>query len=157
LIIEDWIASLVSALLSFASVRSTVEGNGVFVFSLNHRFVVTLSCVDLVGIGLWAFIFGFIIWIYSNMAGISMSHRKYAFLGALGFVVFFFANILRMFVEIYYVSSAGPSFQSYFMQWQAFEEQVGMGIMLATFSVLLLSFHFTLTKLKPRLVQVQAR
>lgn len=140
--IASWIASLVSALLAFANVHSVVEGDRLQVLALNHRFIVTLSCVDLIGIGLWAFIFGFVVWVYVNMNGISFSYRKYAFLSIVGFVTFFSANILRMFVEIYYVSSVGSSFASYLSQWQAFEEQVGLGIMFAVLFVLLLSFHF---------------
>lgn len=141
--IESWIASLVSALLSLANVHSVVEGDGVYVFSLNHRFVVTLTCLDIVGIGLWTFIFGFVVWMYVNTAGASFSVRRYALVGLLSFPTFFFANVLRMFVEIYYVSGVGSSFAGYLVQWQTFEEQMGIGIMFATFTVLLLSFHLT--------------
>ena len=141
--VESWIASLVSALLSLANVQSVVEGDGIYVFSLDHRFVVTLTCLDIVGIGLWTFIFGFVVWIYVSMVGVTFSVRKYALLSILSFPVFFLANILRMFVEIYYVSGVGPSFAGYLGHWQAFEEQMGLGIMFATFAILLLSFHLT--------------
>lgn len=140
--IESWIASFVCALLSSANVRSVAEGDGIYVSSVNHRFIVTLSCTDFVGIALWTFIFGFIVWVYVSMAGVSFSARKYALLSLATFPVFFFANILRMFVEIYYVTGVGASFASYIAQWQAFEEQIGIGIMFATFTILLLSFHF---------------
>jgi len=66
----------------------------------------------------------------------------------LGFAIFFSANVFRMFIEIYYVANVGPSYLSYLTQWQAFEEQVGIGIMFATFSALLLGFHLISEKLK---------
>jgi len=142
LIIENWIASLVSFLLSLAGVSSLAEDSMIYVPTLDHRFVVTLSCVDLIGICLWSSIFVFIVWVYASLGGISLSRCKYAFVSILGFAIFFFANILRMFLEIFYVSNIGVSYVSYFAQWQAFEEQVGMGIMFATFATLLLGFHF---------------
>jgi len=148
LVIESWIASLLSVLLSFAGVSCVVEGSAIYVFSLDHRFVVTLSCVDLLGIGLWTFMFVFVVWVYSNLGGVHMSRRKYAVFSVLGFAIFFFANIFRMFIEIFYVSNAGASYVTYLVQWQAFEEQVGMGIMFATFTALLLGFHFALRNQK---------
>jgi len=148
LVIESWIASLLSVLLSFVGVSSVAEGSVVYVPSLDHRFVVTLSCVDVVGICLWAFMFVFVVWVYSNLEGIPLSHRKYTVLGILGFTIFFFANIFRMFIEIFYVANVGASYVSYLAQWQAFEEQVGIGIMFATFTASLLSFHFVLRKTK---------
>jgi hypothetical protein len=143
LFIEDWIASLISALLSFFGVSSVSEGSVIQVPSLDHRFAVTFSCVDLVGICMWSSIFVFVVWVYANLNGISLSRRKYAFFSMLGFALFFFANIFRMFLEIYYVSNVGASYTSYFAQWQAFEEQVGIGIMFATFSILVLGLHLT--------------
>jgi uncharacterized integral membrane protein len=148
LIIENWVASLVSLLLSLVGVSSVVDGSVIYVSSLDHRFVVTLSCVDLIGICLWSSIFVFVVWVYANLRGISLSRRRYAFFSILGFTIFFFANILRMFLEIFYVSNVGASYVSYFVQWQAFEEQVGMGIMFATFATLLLSFHFVFNRQK---------
>jgi len=148
LVIESWIASLLSVLLSFVGVSSTAGGSVIYVPSLDHRFVVTLSCVDVVGICLWAFMFVFVVWVYSNLEGIPVSHRKYAVFGMLGFTIFFFANIFRMFIEIFYVANVGAGYVSYLVQWQAFEEQVGMGIMFATFTALLLSFHFILRETK---------
>jgi len=90
LIIENWIASLVSFLLSLAGVSSLAEGSVIYVSSLDHRFVVTLSCVDLVGICLWSSIFVFVVWVYVNLEGIPLSRRKYAFFSILGFAIFFF-------------------------------------------------------------------
>jgi hypothetical protein len=149
LIVESWIASLLSVLLSLAGVSCVVDGAVVYVPSLDHRFVVTLSCVDLVGIGLWAFMFVFVLWVYSNLWGTYVSRRKYVVFSMLGFAIFFFANVFRMFVEIFYVSNVGVSYVGYFTQWQAFEEQVGMGIMFATFATLLLGFHFAFRMRKP--------
>jgi hypothetical protein len=149
MVFENWIASLISMLLSLAGVSSNVQDSVIYVPSLDHRFVVTLSCVDLVGISLWASMFVFVVWVYVSLNGITVSRRRYALYGALGFVIFFCANILRMFVEILYVSSAGASFAGYLVQWQAFEEQVGMGIMFATLTALLVSFHFMSRKKLP--------
>lgn len=141
LVVEIWVASLISFLLSLAGVPCVTEGSVIYVPSLDYRFVVTLSCVDLVGIGLWAFIFVFVVWAYANLNNIHVSRNKYAVLSVIGFGIFFFANIFRMFIEIFYVANVGASYLSYLMQWQAFEEQVGMGIMLVTLTFLLLSFH----------------
>jgi len=156
LIIENWIASLVSFLLSLAGVSSLAEGSVIYVSSLDHRFVVTLSCVDLVGICLWSSIFVFVVWVYVNLEGIPLSRRKYAFFSILGFAIFFFVNILRMFLEIFYVSNVGASYVSYFVQWQAFEEQVGIGVMFATFATLLLGFHFVFKRQKLHGVMVKS-
>lgn len=149
MVFENWIASLISMLLSLAGVSSSVQDSVIYVPSLDHRFVVTLSCVDFVGISLWASMFVFVVWVYVSLNGITVSRRRYALYGALGFVIFFSANILRMFVEILYVSSAGASFAGYLVQWQAFEEQVGMGIMFATLAALLVGFHFMSRKKLP--------
>jgi len=143
MIFENWIASSVSMLLSLTGVSSSVQDSVIYVPSLDHRFIVTFSCMDLVGISLWASMFVFVVWVYSSLNGITISRRRYALYGTLGFVIFFSANILRMFVEIFYVSSTGAGFVGYLMQWQAFEEQVGVGLMFATLATMLVSFHFS--------------
>lgn len=148
MIIESTVSSLLSVLLSFVGVSSVAEGSIIYVPSLDHRFVVTLSCVDIVGISLWAFMFVFVVWVYSNLSNVPISHRKYVTLSVSAFTVFFFANVFRMFIEIFYVANVGGSYLSYLMHWQAFEQQVGMGIMLATFTVSLLIFHLFLGKTK---------
>ena len=147
---------MISLLLSFVGVTSVAEGSVIYVPSLDHRFLVTLSCVDFVGICLWASIFVFVVWVYANLGGISLSRRKYAFFSLLGFAIFFIANIFRMFLEIFYVSNVGASYVGYLVQWQAFEEQVGMGIMFATFATLLLSFHFVFKRQKLHGVMVKS-
>ena len=146
MIIESWIASLLSVLLSSVGVSSVAEGSKIYVPSLDHRFVVTLSCVDLVGISLWAFIFVFVVWVYVNLEGRPMTRRRYAVFSVTGFVAFFFTNVLRMFFEIFYLSSVGTGYVSYLSQWQAFEEQVGIGFMFATFFILLFSSYMMLRK-----------
>lgn len=140
---------MLSVLLSFAGVScAVVEGSAIYVPSLDQKFVVTLSCVDLIGIGLWAFIFVFVVWAYASLNNTSISRRKYVLIGVLGYTIFFFANIFRMFIEIFYVANVGASYVSYILQWQAFEEQVGIGIMLTTFTTLLLGFHFMFRRQK---------
>lgn len=146
MIIESSISSLLSVLLSFVGVPSVTEGSAIYVPSLGHRFVVTLSCVDIVGISLWTFMFVFAVWAYSSFSEVPISRRKYTALSVSAFTIFFFANISRMFVEIFYVANVGASYVSYLAHWQAFEEQVGMGIMLTTFAVSLLVVHFFLGK-----------
>lgn len=146
MILESWIASFISLLLSFAGVSSVAGGSVIYVPSLDHRFVVTLSCVDIVGICLWAFIFVFVVWVYVNVEGRTVSRRRYAALSVVGFVAFFFTNILRMFFEIFYVSSVGAGYVSYLLQWQAFEEQVGIGFMFATFFILLFGSYLVLRR-----------
>jgi len=155
-VIENWIASFVSFLLSVVGVSSVTEGTIIYVPSLDHRFVVTLSCVDLVGVSLWGFMYVFLVWVYINLEGRPMTRRKYGALGVVGFVAFFLANILRMFVEIFYLSSMGAGYVNILSQWQAFEEQVGIGLMFATFSILLLGSYGMLRKL-PRITPVDLR
>jgi len=138
--IENWIAWVVSLLLSLAGVSCSVKGAVIHVASLNRNFVVTLSCVDIVGICLWTFISTFAVWVYVNLKNICLSKLGYVLFGSISFTFFFFANIFRMFVEILYVVNTA-NYMSYFLQWQAFEEQVGVGIMFATFGALFLSFH----------------
>jgi len=139
--IESWIATFVSFLLSLVGTHTSVNGPYIYVPSINHQFVVTQSCTDFVGISLWGFTLVFLIWIYSNIAGFTMSRRSYALMSGLGFSVFFVANILRMFTEILYVSNGGTAFVSNLLQWSAFEQEVSIGIMLATLTIMLLGFH----------------
>ncbi len=139
--IENWIASVVSFLLSLGQVSSVVEGAVIYVPSLDHSFVVTLSCVDLVGISLWAFIFVFVVWVYVNLEERPMTRRRYATFGVAGFVAFFFTNIFRMFFEIFYLSLGGVNYVSYLSHWKAFEQQIEIGFMFATFFILLFSSY----------------
>lgn len=146
MIIESWIASFLSLLLSLAGVSSVAEGSVIYVPSFDQGFVVTLSCVDLVGICAWSFIFVFVVWVYVNLEGRTSTRRTYIAFSVVGFVAFFFTNILRMFFEIFYLSSVGAAYGSYLSQWQAFEEQVGMGFMFATFFVLLFGSYIILRR-----------
>lgn len=137
-LIESLIAMIVSFLLSLVGIRSSVNGPSIYVPSIDHQFVVTLSCTDLVGIGLWGFIYVFVIWMYVNVSGRAMTRGKYAAFGIVGFAAFFVTNVLRMFFEIFYVSSQGAEYlASYVSQWQAFEEQVGIGLMFTTLLILM--------------------
>lgn len=139
MILEGFIALIVSMLLSTAGVPAMVNGDIIYVPSLNHKFIVTLSCADLTGVLLQAFIYGFVVWVYVAVNGRSLRRRTYLILGFTGFVAFFFANMLRMFTEIYLLARVyAPVYQHYFLTWQAFEEQVGIAVMLATLLVLLL-------------------
>ena len=152
--VENLIAQLLSILLSLVGVSCTVDGDVLYVPSLNHRFVVTLSCVDLVSISLWAFISVFALWVYANLNNINISRRKCVSASILSFIVFFIANIFRMFIEIFYVANVGASYTSYLLHWQAFEEQVGIGIMFTTFTILFAGFYFTLRRQKPHVMVV---
>ncbi len=152
-VIESLIASVVSFLLSLGRVSSVVKGAVVYVPSLDHSFVVTLSCVDLVGISLWAFIFVFVVWVYVNLEERPMTRRRYAVFGVIGFLAFFLTNILRMFFEIFYLSLVGATYVNYLSQWQAFEEQVQIGFMFATFFVLLFGSYMILRRM-PKIMPV---
>lgn len=58
-------------------------------------------------------------------------------LGLMGFIAFFFVNVLRMFTEIYLLAKVyGPVYTYYLLNWQSFEEQIGIGMMFATLLVL---------------------
>lgn len=144
--VEGLIAIVVSVLLSVFGVRSIVEGPTIFVPSIDHRFIVTLSCVDLVGVGLWTFIYVFIVWVYCSLEQRPLTRRKLAVFSVVGFLAFFLMNILRMFLEILYVSHVGTSFVLYPSQWQAFEEQVGTGLMFATFFTLVFVSYMKLRR-----------
>ncbi len=139
MVIEGFIASIVSILLSTAGVSARANGDIIYVPSLGHKFIVTLSCVDLIGVLLQAFIYGFVVWVYVVANDRSLRRRTYLILGVTGFVAFFFANMLRMFMEIYLLARVyAPVYQHYLLTWQAFEEQVGIAVMFATLLVLLL-------------------
>lgn len=144
MIVERFIASIVSILLSIAGVSATAFGDTVYVPSLDHRFVVVLSCTDWVGVFLWVFIYVFVVWVYIELNGRSMKRRSYSLLGFIGSIAFFSTNILRIFTEIFLVATVYSSvYQHYILSWEAFEEQVGMGLMFATFLILfLLSYVF---------------
>lgn len=147
MIVEGFIASIVSMLLSTAGVSATANGDIIYVPSLDHKFIVTLSCADLMGVLLQAFIYGFVVWIYVVANGRSLRRRTYLILGFTGFVAFFLANMLRMFTEIYLLAKVyGPVYQHYLLTWQAFEEQVGIAVMFATLLVLLLPSYLFLKR-----------
>ena len=135
--VESFVASIVSALLSVTGVSATSEGCIIYLPSLNHRFVVTLSCMDLAGISLVTFMYTFLTWAYITLNGRSLRRRTYLILGLMGFIAFFFVNVLRMFTEIYLLAKVyGPVYTYYLLNWQSFEEQIGIGMMFATLLVL---------------------
>jgi len=135
--VENFIAFIVSALLSIAGVSAKAEGCIIYVPSLNQRFIVALSCVNWVGIFLAAFIYTFFTWVYFSAKGRSLSWRTYLVLGFVGSIVFFFVNILRIFTEIYLLAKVyGSVYVYYLFNWQSFEEQIGISVMLATLLVL---------------------
>jgi hypothetical protein len=144
--VENFIAFIVSALLSVTGVSAKAEGCIIYVPSLNQRFIVALSCVNWIGMFLAAFIYTFVTWIYFSFNGRPLSRRTHLILGLAGFAVFFFANILRIFTEIYLlVRVYGSVYTYYLFNWQSFEEQMGIGVMFTT--LLVLSFSsWTLLK-----------
>jgi len=140
--IESIVALIVSALLSMAGVSATADGSFIYMPSLDHKFIVTLSCVDWAGILLQASMYVFVMWVYLAANGRSMRCRTYLILGLIGFVAFFLTNILRMFTELYLLGRVYSSvYQYYLVNWQAFEQQIGLGLMFGTLSILsLLSY-----------------
>ena len=146
------VASVVSSLLSIFGLSAVADGWFIYVPSLNHSFIVTLSCLDWVGIILQASMYTFVMWVYVTANRYSVSNRTYLVMGFTGFVAFFFSNILRMFTEIFLLGKVyGSVYQHYLLNWQAFEEQVGLGLMLSTlFALSLISYLF----LKRRLSKI---
>jgi len=137
MVIENFVAFIVSALLSITGVSARAEGCIIYVPSLNQRFIVALSCVNWIGVFLAAFIYAFFTWVYFSVNGRSLRWRTYLVLGLVGFIVFFFVNILRIFTEIcLLVKVYGSVYTYYIFNWQSFEEQIGIGMMFATLLVL---------------------
>jgi hypothetical protein len=135
--IENFIALVVSTLLSIAGLSTKTEGSFILVPSLNHKFIVTLSCADFVGIALQTFMYVFIVWGYVTANRYSVKRKTYLTMGLVGFSAFFFVNILRIFTEIYLVGRVYSSvYLQYIQNWQSFEAQIGMGLMFATISIL---------------------
>ena len=156
MIVETVIAFIVSSLLSFTGLSAKADGCFIYVPSLNHKFIVTLTCVDWLGILLQASMYMFIMWVYFTANGYLIRRRTYFVLGITGFVAFFCANIGRMFTEIFLVVNVYYSvYQQYLIHWQAFEEQIGLGMMVSTLLILsLLSYslfkrRFKEASLKP--------
>ena len=149
-IVENFIALFVSRLLSFTGLAATSHSCFIYVPSLNHTFIVTLSCVDWVGILLQAFIYTFVMWIYVSVSGSFFKIRNYFTLLFTGFIVFFLSNILRMFAEIYLLGKVYSSvYHYYLLNWGAFEEQIGLILMFVTLSSLsLLSYLFIKNRTK---------
>jgi len=137
MVIENFIAFIVSALLSIVGVSAKAEGCIINVSSLNQRFIVALSCVNWAGMSLAAFIYTVVTWVYFSVNDRHLRWRTYLILGLAGFTVFFFVNILRIFMEIYLlVKVYGSVYVYYLFNWQSFEEQIGIGVMFATLLVL---------------------
>ncbi len=144
---ESFIAMIVSAFLSASGLPVTANGNIIYVASLDHTFIVTLSCTQWVGIFLETFTYLLVVWVYISAKGIVTGRRTYVALGIAGFVGFFFANIMRMFLEIYLLAKVySPAYQVYLLNWQAFEEQIGISLMFAMFFTLLLSSYTLLRR-----------
>jgi len=123
MIVEKSVALIVSSLLSIAGLSATVDGCYISVPSLNHTFIVTLSCIDWLGILLQSFMYTFIMWVYVAANGRSFKHRTYLILGLVGFIVFFFTNILRISMEIYLVGGVYDSVYQYYLfsiYWELF-------------------------------------
>jgi len=143
MIVEKSVALIVSTLLSITGLSATVDGCFINVPSLNHTFIVTLSCIDWLGILLQSFMYTFVMWVYVTANSRFMRHRTYLILGLTGFVAFFFTNILRMFTEIFLIGKVYNSYsQHYLLNWQAFEVQVGLGLMFTTLFILSILSHF---------------
>jgi len=144
MIVENFVASIVSNLLSIAGLSAIANGCFIRVPFLNHTFVVTLSCIDLVGIFIQTSMYIFVVWVYVAANGFSIKPRTYSVLGLIGFIAFFSSNILRMFTEIFLLGKVYVStHQYYLLHWQAFEEQIGLGLMFVTLSILsILSYLF---------------
>ena len=142
MMVEKIVALIVSALLSTAGLSATANGCFIYVPSLNHTFIVTLSCIDWLGILLQTFMYIFVMWVYVVAKGYLMRRRTYLLLGFTGFAAFFFTNVLRMFTEIYLLGKVYKTvYQYYLLNWRAFEEQIGLGLMFATLLILsLLSY-----------------
>jgi len=137
MIVESFVAYIVSALLSITGVSAKAEGCIIYLPSFNQRFVVSFSCMDWAGVFLLAFMYTFVSWVYLTVNGRSLRRRTYVILGLLGSIAFFFANVLRMFTEIYLLAKVyGPLHVYYLFNWQSFEEQIGISMMLATLLVL---------------------
>jgi len=135
--VENFIAFIVSALLSITGVSAKAEGCIIYVPSLNQRFIVALSCTNWAGIFLAVFMYAFLTWVYFSVNSRHLRCRTYLVLGLVGFIVFFFVNILRIFTEIYLlVKVYGGVYVYYLFNWQSFEEQIGISVMLATLLVL---------------------
>lgn len=131
--IEHFIASVVSQFLSVTGVSAVADSSFIHVPSLNHTFLVTLSCASWIVILLQAFMYAFVMWVYATVKGLLLTRRTYLVLGFVGFLSFFFINIVRIVTEIYLVGKVYyPVATYYLLSWQAFEEQVGMGLMFAT-------------------------
>jgi len=144
---ESFVALIVSALLSASGLPVTADGSIIYVPSLDHTFIVTLSCTQWVGIFLETFTYLFAVWIFASIKGITLRRRTYVALGVAGFVGFFFANVLRMFLEIYLLAKVySPVYHVYLLNWQAFEEQIGISLMFAMFLTLLLSSYALLRR-----------
>lgn len=133
-----YLASFVSSLLNILGVTSVADGNKIFVQSLKHTFKITLPCADYIGIGLWTFIFVFIVWVHASLECKVVTKTKYALLTTVSFATFFTANILRMAFLIFYATLIGyvPSLN----EWAALEEYVGIGFMFTSFFILLFAW-----------------
>lgn len=144
---ESFVALIVSALLSASGLPVTADGSTIYVPSLDHSFIVTLSCTQWIGICLETFTYLFIVWVFISAGGITLRRRTYVALSVAGFVGFFFANVLRMFLEIYLLAKVySPAYQVYLLNWQAFEEQIGISLMFAMFLTLLLPSYALLRR-----------
>jgi exosortase/archaeosortase family protein len=147
MVVENFIAFIVSALLSITGVSANAEGCIIYVPSLNQRFIVALPCVNLAGMFLAAFMYIFVTWVYFSFKGRSLSWRTYLVLGFVSSIVFFFVNILRIFTEIYLLAKVYSSVYTYYLfNWQSFEEQIGISLMFATLLVLSFSSWTILKK-----------
>jgi hypothetical protein len=144
---ESFVALIVSALLSASGLTVTTNGSTIYLPSLDHAFIVTLSCTHWIGISLETFTYLSVIWIFASAKGIPLRRRTYMALGVASFIGFFFANVLRMVLEIYLlVKVPPPAYQAYLLNWAAFEEQIGISLMFAMFTTLLLSSYALLRR-----------
>jgi len=134
-VIEELIATFVSYILSLIGVATVTEGPIIHVPALDRSFIVVWSCIDLPGVCLQTLIFAFILQTYASIRGLLLRPRIRGLLIFIAFIAFFLANCLRMALQIYLVTTIYEGF--HLISWQAFEEQVGIGVSFTAFLILL--------------------
>ncbi len=128
--------AIASFLLSLLGVPVTSAGDYIYVSSARRATQVQMGVLDWVGFLLLDLFYVFAMWTYVTVRGKQLETRQYMQLGALGFLVVFLGNAVKVFAEVYVAATSGALASGYDAATIASLDAVGFMVM---FGIVLLA------------------
>ncbi len=105
--LESIIAIIASSLLSFSGIPATAEGGLVYLPFFNHSFQLQIGVTDWASFLLLDFFYLFAVWTFVTIRGDELQSTRYLELGAIGFIMMFLGNGVKVFAQIYVAATSG--------------------------------------------------